>query len=110
MSTEFSIVFTTTNTKESAQALAALALEKRLAACIQIMQVESHYVWKDAIQRENEFQLQMKIRTGDFAALCAALKNAHPYELPELIRIDIAEGSAAYMSWMAASTGPLTES
>lgn len=110
MSAEFSIAITTTNTRENAQALAALALEKRLAACIQITQVESHYVWKDAIQRDNEFQLQMKIRTCDFNALWAALKAAHPYELPEFIRIDIAEGSPGYLAWMAASTGPLTES
>ena len=107
---DFSLAISTTNTRESAQALAALALEKRLAACIQITQVESHYIWKDAIQCDNEFQLQMKIRTSDFVALCAALKEIHPYELPEFIRMDIAEASPAYLEWMNASTGPLMES
>ncbi|MBM3609846.1 MAG: divalent-cation tolerance protein CutA, partial [Alphaproteobacteria bacterium] len=99
-SAEFSIAITTVNTREQAERLAAAILEQRLAACIQIAMVDSRYVWKGAVQSQAEFQLQMKIRSSAFDALCTALRAIHPYETPEIIKVEISGGDAAYLSWM----------
>lgn len=108
--TEFSLAFTTTSTHESAHDIARRLVRLRLAACVQIVEIESHYVWKDAVEQAREFQLQMKIRTQDFDALCAALAEIHPYETPEILHVPILAAAPAYRNWLVAATGPVRES
>ncbi len=102
---EFSIVFTTTNTQASAQDIAAALLRERLAACIQIVQVQSHYVWQDRVCNEPEHQLQIKARTSQFDRICTFLDTIHPYETPEIVRVDITAAAPAYAAWMRDVTG-----
>ena len=104
MSTGCSIVITTTDTLQSAEKIIAAVMEKKLAACVQVFPVVSHYVWKEALQKDDEFRLEMKMRTADYAELEAAIRAAHPYETPEIVRIEIAEGSAGYLEWVGAVT------
>lgn len=104
MAAPFSVVITTTNTKASADAIIAAALEQKLAACVQVFPVVSHYVWKDALQKDDEILLQMKIKTEDYNDLAATIRAAHPYETPEIVRLDIADGDPAYLQWIAAVT------
>lgn len=105
MTTDCSIVITTVNSQESAEKIVAAVLEKKLAACVQVFPVVSHYVWKDALQKDDEILLQMKIMTADYAALEAAIKAVHPYETPEIVRVEIAEGSREYLNWVRDVTG-----
>lgn len=100
MSTGCSIVITTTSSQESAEKIIAVVMEKRLAACVQVFPVVSHYVWKDKLQKDDEILLQMKMRTEDYAALEAAIRAVHPYETPEIVRVEIAEGSEEYLDWV----------
>ncbi len=100
MDFEFSIVITTTDNDESARAIAHAALAARLAACVQIVPIRSHYVWKDELREESEFLLQMKTRTENYQKLAALIRSAHHYEVPEILRVDIAEGDRAYLDWV----------
>lgn len=99
----FSIVLTTTADAAKARELAAAALEARLAACVHSHAIESRYVWRGELKEEAEIALQFKIVSGDYGELCALIRRLHDYEVPEILRIDVAEGDSAYLDWLAES-------
>ena len=98
------MVTTSVGDREAAEALAQMLVEARLAACVQIMPIESVYRWRDAIETAAEFLLFAKIRAADFTAVEAAIRARHDYDLPEIIAVPIVRGSAAYLDWLIAST------
>jgi periplasmic divalent cation tolerance protein len=98
----FSIAITTVASEAKAREIAKAALEARLAACVQFFPLRSLYVWKDELREDAEIALHLKIRSADFSVLQALIRQLHDYETPEIIRIDIAEGAAAYLDWLAA--------
>lgn len=100
----FCIVVTTTDTDESAREIARAALDARLAACAQIFPIRSLYKWKGDWRDEAELLVQMKARVEDYELLAAAIRAAHPYETPEILRVDVAGGVAAYLDWVAQAT------
>lgn len=104
MSVPCAILVTTIDSDEGARALARAAIEARLAACVQIFPIRSHYVWQGETREEPEFQLQMKLRADDYASLAALVRRLHSYETPEIVRIDLADGDPAYLDWIAQST------
>ncbi len=81
-------------------------VERRLAACAQITAIESIYRWQGAVEHESEFRLLLKTHAGGYAALEAALRERHPYELPAIHAIATEQAYAAYAEWVAASTRP----
>ena len=105
MEPEFGIVLTTVATPDDARRLADGLLEKRLAACVQILAIQSAYRWKGAVQREPEQLLLIKTRVALYSAVEAHLRAHHPYEVPEIVRVPIAAGSPDYLRWLAAETG-----
>ena len=84
----------------------ALALvEERLAACVnRIGGVASTYRWKGAVHRDDEVLLLIKTTRARFDALRERIVFLHPYELPEVIAVDIALGLPAYLEWIASET------
>ena len=104
MEPEFGIVLTTVATPEDAQRLADGLLEQRLAACVQILAIQSAYRWKGAVQREPEQLLLIKTRVALYSAVEAHLRAHHPYEVPEIVLVPIAAGSPDYLRWLAAET------
>jgi periplasmic divalent cation tolerance protein len=103
--TNAALVLTTVGEEADADALARLLVEERLAACVAIgAPMRSVYRWKGAIERSTERQLTIKTTTARLPALEKRLAELHPYELPELLVIDVAQGSEAYLAWMAAVT------
>lgn len=99
----FSIVFTTTADAAKARELASAALEARLAACVQSHAIESRYMWRGELKVETEVALQFKIASSDYDRLCALIRRLHDYEVPEILRVDVAEGDCAYLDWLAES-------
>ncbi len=97
------IVLTTVGLLERAERLANALVERRLAACVNIVgPIRSVYRWQGAIENQQEYLLVIKTtreRTADFAAAFADL---HPYELPELVELSIEGGSTGYLAWLAA--------
>jgi periplasmic divalent cation tolerance protein len=98
-----SILVTTVDCAEKARALARAALEQKLAACVQIAPIDSHYFWKGEMQEAREYLLQMKHRAEDHAALAALVRALHGYETPEILRID-AQADDAYAAWVFDAT------
>lgn len=97
------ILVTTVDSPAAAQALARAALEAKLAACVQIAPITSHYVWKGELCEAQEYLLQMKHRAQDYAALAEMVRSLHSYETPEILRIDAADADPAYAAWVQAS-------
>lgn len=100
------IVATTVASAADADRLAALMVAQRLAACVQVGQVVSHYRWRDALHREAEWRLECKTAVGRADALLAALAQHHPYELPECLAWTV-RVSRPYADWVERETrGP----
>jgi periplasmic divalent cation tolerance protein len=81
-------------------------VEERLAACVnRISGIASTYRWQGKVERERECLLLIKTSSERFDALRERIVALHPYELPEVIAVDIALGHAPYMAWIATETG-----
>jgi len=101
------IVLTTVGLYEKAEDLARARVERRLAACVNIAgPVRSIYRWQGKVENEQEYLLLIKTTSDHTAELKAAFTELHPYELPERVEIDVAGGSAAYLTWIADQVGP----
>jgi periplasmic divalent cation tolerance protein len=88
----------------AAPQLAALAVEKELAACANIVPlVHSIYRWQGAIQTDEESLLLLKTTSAAIPHLEQLLRKHHPYDTFELVALDIAGGSPPYLEWVAAS-------
>lgn len=90
-----------------AEALAAALVEARAAACVSLVQgLRSVYRWNGAVERAEETLLLAKTTTTAYPALQALVRARHPYELPEIIAVEIAAGLPAYLQWLADETAP----
>jgi len=98
------ILITTIDDEEKARSLARAALSAKLAACVQIHPIRSHYVWKDEMREEPEFLLHMKARAEDYAALADLVRRLHSYETPEILRVDVGEADRDYLAWAMEAT------
>lgn len=105
----YAAVLSTAGSKEEAQRLARGLVEAKLAACVQLLPIESFYVWNDKIQNDAEILLLVKTRRSSFAAIRAYMKRNHAYDTPELICLDVVEGEQAYLDWIGANTLPAGE-
>jgi periplasmic divalent cation tolerance protein len=94
-------VVTTTAQKDDAEKIATALVEKRLAACVQIVgPVQSTYRWQGKIERAEEWQCLIKSRQDLFSELEQVIKALHPYEVPEIIALTVTAGSADYLQWL----------
>ncbi len=97
------IVLTTVGQKEAAEKLAQQLVERRLAACVNIVgPIRSIYRWKEKVENEPEFLLIIKTTAENSSQLRSAFKELHPYELPECIEVNVEGGSEEYLAWIAA--------
>jgi len=99
------MVMTTCAGEAEARRLVEAVLAPRLAACVQVMPIRSFYVWQGETRDEPEYLLLIKARVQDWEALSQAIRAAHSYETPEIARLDIAAGDAAYLAWIAKRGG-----
>jgi periplasmic divalent cation tolerance protein len=99
------LVFTSLPDRASAEALAALLIERRLAACVSLQApCASVYRWRGEIQRDEEHPLLIKTVRDRYAELEAAIRASHPYELPEIVAVSITHGLPAYLQWVGSET------
>jgi periplasmic divalent cation tolerance protein len=102
--TDKRVVLTTCGSSEEAHRIAQELVERRLAACVNIIpEIESVYRWKDEIETATEFLLVIKTTVAAVERLRDALRELHSYELPECAQIVIEDGSAAYLEWISES-------
>ena len=86
---------------EKAQPVIDELLRRRLAACVQVLPVQSHYIWEGAVQHENEALLFIKCKTEDYEKIEETILRLHEYDLPEIVRVPITAGFDRYLSWVA---------
>lgn len=103
------LVLTNLPDRLAAERLAEMLIEKRLAACVNILApCRSVYRWKDAMQHDEEHPMLIKTTLEAYPALEAGIRAGHPYELPEIIAVPIERGLPAYLDWVAAESNPGT--
>ncbi|HST27965.1 MAG TPA: divalent-cation tolerance protein CutA [Rudaea sp.] len=101
------VIFCTCPDEASAARIADALVGEHLAACVnRIPVIASTYRWKGQIQNDGEVLLLIKSVRARFEALRARIIALHPYELPEVIAVDISLGHAPYLDWIAAQTSP----
>jgi periplasmic divalent cation tolerance protein len=101
------LVLTNLPDRAAAEKLAETLIEQKLAACVNILApCRSVYRWKGTVQHDEEHPLLVKTTAARYAALEAAIRAGHPYELPEIIAVPIERGLPAYLQWVDTETRP----
>lgn len=96
------VVLVTTPNEEKAAELARVLVEERLAACGNIVpRLRSIYRWEGKIHDEAEVLLVLKTERAKFEALRQRVVSLHPYEVPEVIALEITGGHLPYLQWIA---------
>jgi periplasmic divalent cation tolerance protein len=100
------IVLTTSGSREEAQKIAHALVDRRLAACVNIVpQIESVYRWQGKVESATEWLLVIKTQASSFELVRDVIKELHSYELPECVMLEVTAGSNEYLNWIAENTG-----
>ncbi len=104
-------VITSVSTEQQALDIAHALVQRRLAACVNILPgVRSFFRWKGRVQQDNEFLVLIKTLASNFEAVRGAIKELNTYELPEIVGLSAAKVDAAFAAWVAeSSTGAPTD-
>jgi len=96
----------TIDTQERAHGLQRLLLEKRAAACVQVLgPISSAYSWEGEVDEAEEWLCLAKTRRAAYRRLEELVIENHPYDTPEIIGIPVLTGYASYLDWIDAETG-----
>ena len=102
---EFVQITTTADSGPAAERIATELVNRRLAGCVQIVgPIQSVYRWQGAIERAEEWLLLIKTAADQYAAVEAAIRELHSYDVPEIIATPIAAGSDGYLTWLRDQT------
>jgi periplasmic divalent cation tolerance protein len=104
------LVITNLPDAASAEELARRLIEERAAACVnQLAPCTSTYRWKDNIETASEVPLLIKTTQAAYPRLEKLIREAHPYELPEIIAVLVTAGLPSYLDWVNDETTTLKE-
>ena len=102
-----SVVLCTVPTEEQASRIARTLVEERLAACVSVVPgLRSIYRWEGDLCDDAELLLLIKTRQEGFSQLTRRLQELHPYEVPEILAIAVADASPSYLEWLLQATQP----
>ena len=96
----YGVLLATTPSREEAQKIARLLIDEKLAACVQLLPIESFYAWQGKTQNEAETLLLVKTRSALFDAAIAKIKSVHSYSVPEIVATAFTAGFAGYFDWI----------
>ena len=103
--TEIFLVITTLPNVATAHSLAEKLVNERAAACVNVMPpCTSLYLWHGKLETAEEHTLLIKTSRSRYQRLEQLIKEAHPYELPEIIAIPVEQGLPGYLAWVSAET------
>ncbi len=103
MKEKFIIIETTYPNLASAKKLGQTLLNKKLAACVQFLKVESSYFWQEKIENSREILVRIKSKNSLFFEIEKIIQQQHSYEIPQIFSIQINQGSSAYLNWINSS-------
>ena len=99
------LVYTNLPDRAAAMRLAQALVERRLAACVNVLAgCTSVYRWKGAVEQADEVPVLLKTRAARYPEVEAAIRELHPYELPEVVAVPIVRGLPEYLEWVAEET------
>ncbi len=91
--------------RKTGEQIATLLVERRLAACVNLIDsITSVYRWQDGIEQDNETLLLIKSEKKHYPKIEETIQQHHPYEVPEIITLNITEGADSYLSWITQTT------
>ena len=91
---------------DGAKAFARTLVDERLAACVNVQApMTSIYRWEGAVEEALEHQLTIKTTTNHVADVIARIQELHPYDVPEILVLPVADGGEAYLRWIKEMTG-----
>ncbi|XP_030392006.1 protein CutA homolog isoform X1 [Gopherus flavomarginatus] len=96
-----SIAFINCPNEQVAKDIARAIMDKKLAACVNILpKASSMYFWKGEIEEATEILLLVKTRTSKISELSDYIRSVHPFEIPEFISLPIDQGNPLYLKWI----------
>ena len=98
------LVLTTIAAEADGAAFARTLVEEQLAACVNLMPVRSIYRWQGKLEDDGETLAIIKTTRERYDDLATRLRALHPYEVPEILVLPIADGGASYLAWLEEST------
>jgi len=99
------VVLVTAPSADEAARIGRILVEERLAACVNVVgPIRSIYRWQAKIEDEQEHLMLVKARHVDVDAVAARVRAVHPYDVPEVIALDVTGGSTPYLAWLLEST------
>jgi periplasmic divalent cation tolerance protein len=107
VSAEVLLVLTNCPDEDAAERIATALVENRLAACVNTLApVGSTYRWQGKVEQAVEVPLLIKCTRERYAALEEAIRQLHPYTVPEIVAVPVVAGFAPYLRWVADETTP----
>jgi periplasmic divalent cation tolerance protein len=100
------LVLTTYPDREAARTAVDAALTRRLAACANLIAIDSRYWWKGRLESAGETLVLFKTVPKRVGALVRFLKESHPYDVPEVVELDVPRAEPAYLRYLAATLDP----
>ncbi len=97
----YQLVLTTCPDEKVAKNIATHLVTEKLAACVNIIaNITSIYSWQDELQCDNEVQLLIKTKEDTFEVLNERINQLHPYDVVEVIALNIQQGDKHYLNWI----------
>lgn len=97
------LIQTTCSNKDEAKNIAKILIEEKLAACVQLSEIESFYSWNNEFCCESETLVNIKTIKENFEKVKSKIKELHSYDLPEIIQLDITNASKEYLKFIGES-------
>ena len=97
------IALSTYPDKKRAEQVAEILVEKRLAACVSIMKIQSVYRWQGKVEKTPEWLMIVKSAKRAYPSLERYIKKTHPHKVPEIVYMDVKGGLPAYLRWLESS-------
>lgn len=101
---DYGVLMTTAPSRDEAARIAKFLIDEKLAACVQLVPVESFYVWEGKTQNEAEVLLLVKTRTALFEPAMMRIKEVHSYSVPEIVGTQFLAGFKPYLDWISEVT------
>lgn len=94
------VVLVAAGSSEEASTLARAAVERKLAACAQMLPIRSCFEWQGQVVEEDEYMLLLKSNSAAYAELQSCIHELHSYDVPEIIAVPVVAGTPDYLNWL----------
>jgi periplasmic divalent cation tolerance protein len=98
-------VLTTIDNEDRARTIATELVRRKLAACVQVSQIESVYTWEGQVQQTPEFRLLVKTTSERYTAVEEAIRELHDYDLPAIVGFEMPHAYEPFAEWVTESVG-----